>query len=348
MQNEKNKLKSLIERIVKEELGKINEDYRDEVVYKAFVQPFTDIVDTAKHGMKQLGAVTANNIAKTVKQAVPTFIPMIGWSVSKIGEEQEKKLQSKLASIDKEYADVLKRNWDTLRTRDVSFILFMMDPKLYLGSSMALKAPEVAFEVLDSLIDSPTVSKWHQVFQDLNTKVLPPKSGATGGQTNSGFGSGTAFMDGESGGGYSESKKVSGKVLKEELTKDVIDQKASVTLKRILADKTIQRKLDNSPVVQEMQKAALRVFIEKAREVSDFNSINDFKSFFGSDFDKVYNDLASKVDEKEKSNLDEILIPELKAQYIQVITKYLEQLKSQSPAGEQEIKRAIAEIGRYL
>lgn len=342
-------MKSLIEKIVKEELKKLDEDYKDEVIYKAFVQPFTDIVDTAKHGLKQIGAVTANNIAKTIKQAVPTFIPMIGTSVSRIGDEQEKKLQAKLSGIDKEYADVLKRNWDTLRTRDVSFILFMMDPKLYLGSTLALKAPEVAFEVLDSLIDSPSVSKWHKVFQELNTKVLPPSAGVDGSQTNSGFGGGTAFSDGDYGGGsYGEAKQVSGNLLKEEMTKDVLDQKASVTLKRILADKTIQRKIDNSPVVKQMQKEALKVFIEKAREVSDFQTIEEFKSFFGPDFDKIYNNLANSVGDQEKNNLNDLLVQDLKTQYIQVITSYLQQLKSQSPAGEQEIKRTIAEIERYL
>lgn len=339
----------IIQEIVDEEIKSnlLLEDYKDEAIYKAFVSPFTDVIDTAKHGLKKIGAVTANNIAKTIKQAIPTFIPMIGDSVSKIGQEQEKKLQSKLNSIDKEYADVLKRNWDTLRSRDVSFLLFMMDPKIYLGSSLALKAPEVAFDVLDSLIDSPTVSKWHKIFQDLNVKVMPPKSGLDGSQTNSGFGSGQAFSDG-SFGESNNNKNLKNKLLKEELTEDNIKQKAAVTLKRILDDKSIQRKIDNSPIVKEMQKEALKIFIEKAREVSDFKSVEEFKSFFGPDFDKNYKDLINKIDGKEKQNFNETLILELKAQYIQVIKKYLEDLISKSPGSEQEIKNAITEIERYL
>jgi hypothetical protein len=176
---------------------------------------------------------------------------------------------------------------------------------------------------------------------------MPPQSGADGSQTNSGFTGGQAYSDSEGGyGGMTDSISRKGRVIKEEITKDVIDQKASVTLKRILADKNIQRKIDNSPVVKQMRQEALNFFIERAREVAKFQSVNDFKRLFGSEFDKVYNELASKVEEKDRSSLDENLIPELKLQYAKVIINYLNNLKKQSPSSAQEIDHAIVQIGK--
>lgn len=348
MRNDEEKLKILIKRIIKEELSKINEDYSDELVYKAFVQPFTDVVDTAMHGVKTTAASVIGNTKKLALQAGAAFIPYIGATVSKIGEKEEKKLANKLAGIDKEYADVLKRNWDTLRTRDVSFILFMMDPKLYLGSTLALKAPEAAFDVLDSIVDSPAISKWHNTFKELNKRVMPPAAGGSGYSGGGGGGSYTSSDFNDAGYSGWESKTSNKPVLKEELTKDVINQKASITLKRILADKSIQRKIDNSPIVKEMQKEALKLFIDQAKQVSNFNAIEQFSHLFGKEFDKTYAEVSSKVEEKGKEEFDQALIPELKKNYAKVISTYLNSLKSTSPSAEQEIKNTISTIERML
>lgn len=343
--NEKEKLKFLISKIVKEELSSINESYEEEVVYRAFVQPFKDVVDTAVHGLKKTGATAVANVVKLAKQTAVAFIPFLGTTVSQVGDKEQKKLESKLGQIDKEYADVLKRNWETLRTRDVSMLLFMMDPKLYLGSSLALKAPEVAFDVLDSMIDSPAVSKWHGVFKDLNTKVMPPTAGGSGGGGSGGFGSGDAYF-GDGGNMGWESKTSNKPVLKEELTKDTINQKAAVTLKRLLNDRAILNKINTSPVVKEMRTSALSIFVDKAKEVQQFKNIQQFKKHFGSDFDKLYNQVSSKVEEKEE--FDGQLIIELKKIFGEVIIKYLNTLKNDAPTAVQEIDKTISDIQRML
>lgn len=339
MKNEqkKDQLQILIKKIIYEELNKsfIKEDYRDDVVYRAFVQPFTDVVDTAKYGLKKVATTTIRSAVKLAKQHAAAFIPFISKTVSQIGNEEKKKLESKLSQLDKEYSDVLKRNWETLRTRDVSFLLFMMDPKIYLGSSLALKAPEVAFDLLDSFIDNKTVSKWHDTFKQLNKKVLPPTSSGTGSGTSGGSG----YYD-EIGTGWESLQYNTVPVLKESLSKEELDKKAAVTLGRLLKSNNIINQLNKSPKIKELRKAAIEVFIDKAKELSNAQSISDVKTFFGPDFDSYYNKIEKPSE--EKNEFDQQLVVELKSIYNKMLMTYFENIKRQIPESSDEINKAIS------
>jgi hypothetical protein len=344
MQNDRKQLKYLIEKIVKEEIEKLHESYQDDVVYRAFVQPFQDVVDTAQHGLKSVGTHVGRGAIKLAKQHVVTFIPFFSTTVAQIGAAEEKKLNSRLAKIDKEYADVMKRNWDTLRTRDVSFILFMMDPKIYLGSSMLLKAPEAAFDVLDSLVDSPAVSRWHNVFKELNKKVMPPTSSGAGGSSGGAGFSGSDYYDGGAVGW--ESKRSKKKVIQEKFTKSDLDEKAVITLKRLLKSKEVQNELTKGPKVKEMREAALELFIDKAQTVAGFTTIDDFKNHFGSEFDKIYNSIGNNIE--DKNELEKEIVPELKKVYIQMIVNYFNTLQKSLPEASNEINQAASTIQRML
>lgn len=338
---DKEKLKLLIERIVEEEIIDLTESYKDDVVYKAFVQPFKDVIDTAAYGLKKIGTTTIRGGIKLAKQTTAAFLPFMTRTITQIGKDEERKIQNKLAQIDKQYADVLKRNWDTLRTTDVSFLMFLMDPKVYLGSTVALKAPEIAFNVLDSMIDNPTVSKWHNTFKELNKRVLPPTSGGSG--PGGGIGSGgMSYLDDGPTGWEAVGKK--GYLIKEQFTKDQLNKKAFITLKRFLSNNKIKKQIDDSPKVKEIRKDALLIFVDKINQVKSFDKIEDFKNYFGPEFQSTYEKTIQNIPPEELQNYNLQLIEELKIKAVEMVVNFLNNLRNDIPSADAEISDTLTKI----
>jgi hypothetical protein len=103
-----------------------------------------------------------------------------------------------------------------------------------------------------------------------------------------------------------------------------------------------------------MQHEALSIFVEKAKEVAGFKTIEQYKHLFGNDFTKLYNELEKKLNKdgkklgpNEQKSLDDELINELKKVYIKMVTNYLNSMAEQSPGSQQEINKAVSEIERF-
>ena len=123
MKNEEEKrknLKILIESVVAETLAKDSKQTvlkEQDLMYKIFVEPFKDIIDTATHGLKKITAVTGRNLLKTAAQSVALLIPWISnEEIKTLEAEANADIKSYVDSVDEEYRDVLDRNIDALMT----------------------------------------------------------------------------------------------------------------------------------------------------------------------------------------------------------------------------------------
>ncbi len=121
-------LKKLIKELALEEQAQLLKE--ENIFVKAFVEPFTDIAQTAFAGLQKNAAALISNSTKLAKQAAIAALPFIATSeITRIGEEENQRLQQRLGEIDSEYADVLSRNIETLRTRDMAGIGFLLNPQ---------------------------------------------------------------------------------------------------------------------------------------------------------------------------------------------------------------------------
>jgi hypothetical protein len=118
-------------------------------MYNTFVQPFTDIVKTAAGGFEAI-STHLWGIAKNMIKAIPALIvPFMHNDYKKLKNETMQRLES----VDKEYADVYKRNVDFLTGgSDIRTIAFILYPSLLLGEELLTKSPGVVIDMLSGIL----------------------------------------------------------------------------------------------------------------------------------------------------------------------------------------------------
>lgn len=351
--NSKRKLKKLIEELVSQETQEslIKEE---SVFVKAFVEPFTDIAQTAFAGIKKNAATLLGNASKLAKQAAIAALPFVAISeMDRIGKEEEQKLRERLGEIDSEYADVLERNWETLRTRDMAGIGFLLNPQAGLASELVKRAPATGLGILEVLTGgNPKVTELRKKSQKLYQKVLPPGAG-----TSTGFGGGGGWdFGGDFGdGGFGES--VSYKLQEQQpavnFTKDELDQKIADVVQGLLKKPDVQRAIEENPILQSLQATAIDVIMDRAKKVAKFNKYEDFKNYMGStEFGKFENKLKEtlppEATPEQLAEVETAMVPELKQTYKKVFAQQLQDLVKNAPNMAKEVKAANTEISKLM
>lgn len=221
MNANKKKLIQLIESIVDEALLKEQDIVADDPMLKIFVEPFTDVIKTANAEIKKNLTNIRGNVKSLVKQAAILAIPFLSIEMIKdTHKNAQKEIQGRLAKIDQEYADVYARNWDTMQSRDIWGITFMLNPAMGITSKFAMKAPTATLKVLETLTagalspeNEQRLERAKQFAAKFSGNIAPNYGGGGGGGGFGGGGGGGfgVYADsdgdgfGDGGGGMGES-----------------------------------------------------------------------------------------------------------------------------------------------
>ena len=159
MKPEKNKK----EKDSKEKLKKIIESLTKEVMEEqllkeaggpvgAFLDPLSDIVKTAKYGLKKVATVGGRNALKIAGHAVMLLIPFIdSKEIKKIDRMVQKQIDGRVAQLDNEYKDVLQRNMQALQSKDISAFTFFLNPAVYFGAKAGMSAAATAASMFETM-----------------------------------------------------------------------------------------------------------------------------------------------------------------------------------------------------
>ena len=201
-------------------------------LYKVFVKPFVDVVDTAAGKSKELSQ-RAQTLAHVAFETIATtLIPVLQDSYKEIFETEKENLEK----IKAQYKDVYASNWDAFRDSDVFCTAFCYSPVAILTLKMAHKSPKVVAGLL-SVLTGGTLDPWlNKVKKKFD--LAPPKTGLN--------------FHGTGPGHPMES------VIREA-------QDNSDTLAKVLTNPKVIKKVQQSPVVQKMEqegKAMVRATLQ--------------------------------------------------------------------------------------
>jgi len=338
--------KVLLQRLIE---ATVEESFLKEDLVGVFAEPFMDIFKTAKHGLETSIKSITGNVKKVAMQLGAAALPFIASSeVTRLGADENEKIKAALGELDSEYADVLQRNWDTLRTRDVAGLAILFNPSMALGGHAALQAPALGLGVLEILTGGhPAVRNLRQKAQQLSTKVLPPTSG-----DSAGGGSGGSLYDDDYGWGGDFGEAVtsrSGKLLLEQqpikgFTKQQLDQKVAELTQKLIARKDVQQALQNSLVTKALKTSALDAMVERAQKVATFTTVAQFEQHMGSEFQKfaqqIENQIPRDTDPQTLQEFEKQQVLELKKAYKKFYEKYLQDIVNKTPGIGPEAQKA--------
>ena len=114
--------KMLLREYVRESL---NEESK-ETLNKVFVNPFSDVVKTASHGIEQLAVSTKVAFKVFVKGMTPAILGMVNETYAEIFSDA----RSRAREIQSKYADVFKST-DRAFENDAQVLAFFINPKMY-------------------------------------------------------------------------------------------------------------------------------------------------------------------------------------------------------------------------
>lgn len=371
----KKKLKTLIESLVVEYLSEEEDIVAQDPLIKIFITPFTDVIRTAKGELEKNIAITASTIKNLAKQTAVLAIPFFAASeIKEMQQVADQKLEERLGQINQRYADVLKRNWDTVRGRDVWGITFMLDPSFGIAEKFILRAPYAALGVLEILTGGhPSVTKAKEQARKLVHHVTPSYLSSVGANTSYGGGGGAWSGEyggfGDFGGGFGESAMWATKKIKEQqasphsisIQKPTPEQLVQIENARkqvanmvstLKANPTIQQAIQKSSVAKELQSGALEAITEVMQPVLAAQSYMQIKQAIGPEFTKYEQEYMKNLPDEIKKNPNELknfqqqMVPELKKVYKSMMIQQLQRLAKQHPSIVKPLNNLILQINK--
>jgi hypothetical protein len=379
----KNSLEQLIETIVLEVLAE-QDIVADDPLVRVFISPFMDIVKTAKGEAEKLTARAWSNISSLAKQAAVLAIPFLASStIKEIQEASNKKLEQRLSTIDAEYADVLKRNWDNLRSRDVWGITFLLNPTLGIAEKFLMKAPYHGLGILEVLSGrNPKVTALRNKAKILATHVSPNYSGGGGGSADVGGYGGGGYddmyggMDGLSFADSGVSEGIDNMLEQQQPAPQAQPQQpiaqpaqpqTQVPQKKMISqeqfnkflmtqiaalkkDPQVQASLQSSKVIQQMQASAFESVLEAANPILKATNYQQLKGALGQDFGKFESQLQKTLPPgatpEQQKEFQEALVPEIKAVYKQMLISQLQKQIGYNKSIAKPMQNLITKINR--
>lgn len=306
--------KKLLEYIIRNEVKLAMENHRLELhelnMKKTFIQPFTDIWDTAKAGVMKTAQTVASTVGSLAKQSVMALLPYLpgitdAGAMKAVSQKHKQNLQAKLDKIDSRYSEVFKRNWDAIANSDIGPLLFLANPQLALGAGLFAKGAGVTREgaittiqMVDSLVGG---SKVLQSALGKLQNLRSPLPGRDGGAD--------VDMSSSGGSGYDDYG-----ALEEQVTNPANTNKpANATpaakepdyrkyVEELLKNPEVQAALKNSPAVAAMQQTAVDAILENVSGLLNF-SFEDLKKNAGPQY-KAIMDQYKKIPGNENKDIN--------------------------------------------
>lgn len=343
--DEKALLKILINETLKQEL---NEGFEDPLA-QVFLEPFTDVINTARAGLEKTTAQAWGNASKLAKQAATLLIP--GIPIDAFTEQADEKIKQNLANIDSKYQDVIQRNYDMMRSRDLWGIAWLLNPSLMTGVKLGMKTPEVALGTLEAISGGhPTITKMRKRLETIQQRV---KGGGFGAASGAGIVGGDYGDFGDFDFGESVSRK-NVKAIREQQgapgtpNMDAINKNFMAQIEKAANHPKIKKAIESSPLVNQMREVAIAAMVETVQDAVNFNSYEEMKQKFGSQFSQVEQKLMADLPEgatpEQTKQFQDTLVGEVKNLVKQMYVKQLESLAAQTP----EIKPHMAQAAKQI
>lgn len=365
-------LKILIETAVEEAFLKEDQG----VLYKAFIEPFTDVVQTARAGLESSIASVTRNARKVAMQAGAAALPFVAASeVTRLGHDENERLKQKLGEIDAKYGDVLDRNIQALKGKDPAGIAFLMNPALALGAHFgawaAGKGVGAASGAVSGNLEFLGILTAHvpvvgalftnlsgkfgtlsQKASDLGTAVVhkPVSSAGFSGGGGGGYGDMGDYGGGFGDGGESADKEDLPMIQEEEaspggaFTTAELNQKVGQVVQKMLQRKDVQKALASSPVAKAFKTSGVETVVDRANKVASLTTLDQFKQFAGPEFAKFEETLKSQMPEDTSpealQTFEQEQVVQLKKVYKGIYEKYLKELAGKSQGIGDELKQA--------
>ena len=311
-------------------------DFQDPLA-QVFLQPFKDVMDTARHGLEKTTTQVWGNALKFAKQAATLFLP--GVPVDAFTSEIDERIQSHLQNIDGKYKDVLTRNYDMMRARDLWGVPFLLNPVLMTGINLATKSPEVALAGLEAIAGGhPTITKMRERLKTINTRVL-------GGGFQGGKGAGDAggSSDGGDYGFYDHVDRSSSrsKAILEQAaapTSEEINKNFAAQIAKAGSHPVIQAAIDKSPIAKQLRQIAEQSIVETVQEAIAFSTYDEMAKKLGSKFAQVEKQVMGQLPQgatpEQQQAFKNALVPEMKNLIKQMYIKQVQGLAGNAPKGQ--------------
>ena len=337
-------LEAMIKKIIKQE-DLMVEEFEDPLA-KVFLQPFVDVVDTARHGLEKTTAKAWNNIGNLAKHAAMVMIPGINLKDSIQASEQ--KLKARLGEIDSEYRDVIQRNYDMMKTRDLWGIAFFYNPALLVGSKYALKAPELALGTLEALTGgNPVIKTMKTRLQGLQQRVRGDRA-LSAGVDGAGWVGGGMGDDGGGDFGFES-------VIREQdaaappgpgadIPKNIADQ-----INKAAMHPTVKAAIASSPLVAQMKAIASSVLIEQVQDALNFSTYDEMLAKhpkMKQQEAQMLQSLPEDATEEQIAQLKEAMLPEIKTNIKSMYIKQLQAMATQTPEIKQDLSATLQQINK--
>lgn len=356
---DKQKLKTLIESMVREVLAE-QDVVMDDPLLKVFIQPFTDVIKTANAEIKKNLVNIRGNVKSLAKQAAILAIPFLSVKmISDTNKEAQAKIDEKLGAINQEYAEVYKRSWDHLRSRDMWGIHFLLNPTMGITSKFVSKAPLATVNILETLTAgglSPKNEERLRKAKDFATKLAKPVSpNYDGGGLDYSYGGGYGGDIGDDAFGFDMGESVNH--LREQQAQPQTpkqpskeDQMAKLAkfVEAFKKQPDVQAALQNSKVAQSLRQGAFEAVMEAAAPVLQAKNYAELSKALGDQLQKfeaeALKDLPDDAKSEEIQQFKEAMVPDIKQAYKQVLITQLSKQSTGDKVGDKNLQKVIAQI----
>lgn len=289
-----------------------------EDLYKIFVQPFTDVVQTAAGKTKELSQRAQTVVKVAFESVMTTLVPILSDSYSEIFQKEK----AELDKIRNEYADIYKSNWDAFKDNDVLAAAFMYAPTALLTIQFARKSPGVAAKLISTLSGGSLdgfLKKVADKFPGWNSPAGP-----TGLERKfAGWNSPSADSSGGPmyGPGFTESR-----------LREAGEKKPDIG--KILANKKVIAALQNSPIVKKMEQQGqaivrhtLEQVFKQAQAVMSAKTLQDIQHKTGAKLKGL--DKLAQLPQQERQKLEQTMLvtakKSMKEFYVRNLTAQVKQ-----------------------
>lgn len=314
------------------------------LLFKTFISPFLDVVNTAVGKSKEI-AITAKNAIKVGLGAIiSTLVPQLHINYAKIFEEEKKEVEE----VKSAYKEIYERTDEALRSNDAAAVAFMSFPSQYLGVKFAKMAPGPIFDTLSIMTGGISDTIIKKTFSG-KAKLMNKLMTAPGKRRSE---------------RWNETHYLRGRLIREDESDKEIDQFAEEFKEKLSDPSFIEEVLSSAQKTDDMQQQAREVYKTSLKEIEqDFmklkqqtTSIDGIISVVSKmenvdeESKKNIKTLKEVDDEKVKQELMETIIESFKAyNYLTLTGRILSVKNAGIPEDSQYIKdhkEVINKIGK--
>ncbi len=295
-------------------------------LYNTFIQPFVDVGITAAYGLEKLSAQVLT-VVKGFLYGLPTlFVPFLEYDYEAFREDERQKVDA----IKKKYSKTLQANLDAITSNDAFGLAFLLAPSTVLAAQLAAKVPNAALGILGLFLGDS------EIFGGIK-KAL--STAASIGVHDPGGHQAGAWAT--QGGGYADDGWVT------EAKKDP----SPARLQKILKDKRVQAAFQKSPLAQQMRTDGVGVIVDHVKRFLSAQSYDELRKLAKND--QGFVQIAQAMKQLNQSGqlptqnnpiVAQAMVPKLKEVYKDFWLKKLQELITQYPEAQSELRAGMATI----